>query len=123
MKCPNCGLINPDSALRCDCGYDFPSATMKESYLTSGTSVEERGPASSAGTSVAAFGGVLLVFAGLTATSAPAVLALTCFGSTPYNTCVFEGFEDRCSLMGAAAKSRRQYGDVVFPFDRSAHFG
>lgn len=23
MKCPNCGLINPESALRCDCGYDF----------------------------------------------------------------------------------------------------
>ena len=23
MKCPNCGLINPDSAQRCDCGCDF----------------------------------------------------------------------------------------------------
>lgn len=23
MKCPNCGLINPDNAQRCDCGYDF----------------------------------------------------------------------------------------------------
>ena len=23
MKCPNCGLINPDIALRCDCGYRF----------------------------------------------------------------------------------------------------
>ena len=23
MKCPNCGLINPPSALRCDCGYEF----------------------------------------------------------------------------------------------------
>ena len=23
MKCPNCGLINPDSALGCDCGYNF----------------------------------------------------------------------------------------------------
>lgn len=32
MKCPNCGLINPDSATRCDCGYDFPSQSMKESY-------------------------------------------------------------------------------------------
>ncbi len=32
MKCPNCGLINPDSALRCDCGYDF-SKQMKESYV------------------------------------------------------------------------------------------
>ena len=40
MKCPNCGLINPESALRCDCGYDFPSGTMKESYLTRGISSE-----------------------------------------------------------------------------------
>ena len=23
MDCPFCGLINPDSAERCDCGYDF----------------------------------------------------------------------------------------------------
>ena len=29
MRCPNCGLVNPDSAQRCDCGYDFPSGTLK----------------------------------------------------------------------------------------------
>jgi len=23
MKCPACGLINPESALNCDCGYNF----------------------------------------------------------------------------------------------------
>jgi len=23
MKCPQCGLFNPDEAQRCDCGYDF----------------------------------------------------------------------------------------------------
>lgn len=23
MKCPSCGLINPDTAQQCDCGYDF----------------------------------------------------------------------------------------------------
>lgn len=23
MKCPRCGLINPETALQCDCGYDF----------------------------------------------------------------------------------------------------
>lgn len=33
MKCPNCGLLNPPEALRCDCGWDFSSKTMKESYL------------------------------------------------------------------------------------------
>ncbi len=33
MKCPNCGLLNPPTALRCDCRYDFPSRAVKESYL------------------------------------------------------------------------------------------
>jgi len=28
MKCPNCGLVNPDSALKCDCGYDFNTKTI-----------------------------------------------------------------------------------------------
>jgi hypothetical protein len=32
MKCPECGLINPDIAQRCDCGYDFQCKGMRESY-------------------------------------------------------------------------------------------
>ena len=31
--CPSCGLINSASALRCDCGYDFSSGKIKDSYL------------------------------------------------------------------------------------------
>jgi uncharacterized membrane protein YvbJ len=34
-NCPNCGLGNPPNAQRCDCGYDFDSMTVKESYLSS----------------------------------------------------------------------------------------
>jgi hypothetical protein len=30
-KCPNCGLFNPDSAERCDCGYDFRKRTTVSS--------------------------------------------------------------------------------------------
>ena len=26
MRCPRCGLINPNDALKCDCGYNFPSS-------------------------------------------------------------------------------------------------
>lgn len=33
-QCPKCALINPDGALRCDCGFDFPSGTTLASYLT-----------------------------------------------------------------------------------------
>lgn len=29
-NCPNCGLMNPDGAMRCDCGYDFRSGTMQK---------------------------------------------------------------------------------------------
>jgi hypothetical protein len=38
MKCSKCGLLNPPTALRCDCGWDFASNTMKESYLKQTTS-------------------------------------------------------------------------------------
>ena len=33
MDCPICGLINPDTAQRCDCGYDFDSRRVERSYL------------------------------------------------------------------------------------------
>jgi hypothetical protein len=32
--CPNCKLLNPESAERCDCGYDFLSGSMQRSFLT-----------------------------------------------------------------------------------------
>jgi len=28
MQCPNCRLLNPPDAARCDCGYDFATGTM-----------------------------------------------------------------------------------------------
>ena len=33
MECKNCGLLNPDTAMRCDCGYDFATHTMQAPYL------------------------------------------------------------------------------------------
>ena len=33
MECPHCRLLNPPSAQRCDCGYDFLSRSMQASYL------------------------------------------------------------------------------------------
>ena len=33
MTCPHCKLINPPSALRCDCGYDFKLRSVESSYL------------------------------------------------------------------------------------------
>lgn len=32
--CPKCNLVNPDTAERCDCGYDFPTGTLQASYTT-----------------------------------------------------------------------------------------
>ena len=33
MDCPKCGLVNPETALRCDCGYDFATQSVKASYI------------------------------------------------------------------------------------------
>ena len=33
MDCPRCGLINPDIAERCDCGYDFATNTVERAYF------------------------------------------------------------------------------------------
>ncbi len=32
--CPQCKMINPPEAQRCDCGYDFAAGIVKGSYLT-----------------------------------------------------------------------------------------
>jgi hypothetical protein len=32
MKCSRCGLINPDFAQRCDCGFDFTTKAVETSY-------------------------------------------------------------------------------------------
>src|SRR5215470_6098387 len=32
MNCPSCRLINPPTAKRCDCGYDFETKTVEASY-------------------------------------------------------------------------------------------
>lgn len=34
QRCPHCKIMNPETAERCDCGYDFASRTMKEPLLT-----------------------------------------------------------------------------------------
>lgn len=31
-NCPKCGLANPDSAQRCDCGFDFESHRVEKSF-------------------------------------------------------------------------------------------
>ena len=33
MDCPKCGLVNPATARRCDCGYDFMSKTAQAPYV------------------------------------------------------------------------------------------
>ncbi len=33
MDCPRCKLTNPESAQRCDCGYDFETKTVEKPYF------------------------------------------------------------------------------------------
>ncbi len=32
-QCPRCGLFSPDTAQRCDCGYDFEAKTLQKAYF------------------------------------------------------------------------------------------
>jgi hypothetical protein len=33
-NCPKCDFINPDSAQRCDCGWDFNTQTVQDLFIT-----------------------------------------------------------------------------------------
>ena len=33
-RCPSCGLVNPELAVRCDCGYDFSTARIEKSDIS-----------------------------------------------------------------------------------------
>ena len=41
MNCPNCRLVNPPSAQRCDCGYDFATKSLKSSYLADSRDISD----------------------------------------------------------------------------------
>lgn len=34
MDCPTCGLMNPEAAQRCDCGFDFRVGEIKQCYMS-----------------------------------------------------------------------------------------
>ena len=95
MNCPQCGLTNPDTAQRCDCGYDFESKTVRISYLKKNLKVSAPEPSEVKDRTVVALwilrvsGLAVAGFAVLSAYFAPpratkdslAVLALLAFGS------------------------------------------
>jgi hypothetical protein len=43
--CPRCSLYNPPEAVRCDCGYDFATGNVEESYLLEHAVEKEGGTA------------------------------------------------------------------------------
>jgi hypothetical protein len=45
IACPHCSLANRDGAQRCDCGWDFTSASMKPTVLSpSDPSIKQKAP-------------------------------------------------------------------------------
>ncbi|MGC2831164.1 MAG: hypothetical protein WB627_12390 [Candidatus Acidiferrum sp.] len=43
-ECPHCKLENPDSAERCDCGYDFSTGSMRSASVLDYGHPEEKEP-------------------------------------------------------------------------------
>jgi hypothetical protein len=70
QRCPRCRLYSPPEALRCDCGYDFATRTVKQSYALQHVLQKEGGAAAvvatsarrsiRAGIGLLALGGVIL---------------------------------------------------------------
>ena len=63
MKCPRCGLVNPENAQRCDCGYDFEQRRTVEPYLKSSSPKPNR--KRFIGSTIALVVGILAALAGL----------------------------------------------------------
>jgi hypothetical protein len=40
LRCPHCALVNPGSAIACDCGYSFKDGHVGQSYLAPKQQVE-----------------------------------------------------------------------------------
>jgi sterol desaturase/sphingolipid hydroxylase (fatty acid hydroxylase superfamily) len=43
MKCTRCGLLNPEGAQRCDCGYDFATHVVERPYFRQKLPTEVKG--------------------------------------------------------------------------------
>lgn len=59
--CPKCGLVNPPSAQRCDCGYDFVTRATEQSYLSPGGSGRPDGGSRAVGYGCLLFAPLLLL--------------------------------------------------------------
>jgi hypothetical protein len=68
--CPRCGLTNPDTAIWCDCGYDFRSGLMRDLPTTGMSDGAE---------AVKGIGGWLIVFA-ISLSVVPILLLVALFG-------------------------------------------
>lgn len=62
-ECPHCKLENPDSAERCDCGYDFASGSMESEEIFDEYRPKEKQPTDYTGLIIAAaLAPVLILF-------------------------------------------------------------
>jgi hypothetical protein len=59
---PRCGLVNPQGAQRCDCGYDFTTQQMERSYLQPKQMARAAAAAAAAAVAAAGIGGIWLAF-------------------------------------------------------------
>jgi hypothetical protein len=78
-ECPKCGLVTPDSADRCDCGYDFRNGMVRSPSLLAKTAIR------SVIKGVAGIAAVVWIFAPITpyngflAFAAASLVLLACF--------------------------------------------
>jgi hypothetical protein len=113
MECPKCGLINPDEAERCDCGFDFVTQTLERSYLENAQAAGDSAPRRIVSPRTQRVIGLFLILVGIGLTASEWRSALT-GGTTDMESAIVGPFSI-CMGVGAVVMPTSVREQIVKP--------